>query len=66
MDFIFKVYPPTGPPERLGPGMGSTVAWARKILTQVIPTFHRARRMVNALFTLIGVRRAACRKIATV
>jgi hypothetical protein len=46
--------------------MGSTVAWARKILTQVIPTFHRARRMVNALFTLIGVRRAACRKIATV
>jgi hypothetical protein len=66
MDFIFKVYPPTGPPERLGPGMGSIVSWARKIFTQMSHTFHGARSLVNALFTLIGVRRAACRKIATV
>ncbi|MCA3723506.1 MAG: hypothetical protein IM664_00415 [Phenylobacterium sp.] len=25
MDFIFKVHPPTGPPERLRPGMGSKI-----------------------------------------
>jgi len=35
-------------------------------LTRVSRTFHRARSLVNALFSRIDVRRAACRKIATV